>query len=201
MSCNKIENHEEDGLDLLISQYTGRIRIENWLRANLKSIQELEDSTYQICNSFFIDTAVGDQLDAIAAIVGEKRGSYSDEELRIIISLKILANKSNGKVEDFLALLAAIDPNAVYTEKYPASIHLKLSYEITNLRLRSIIARFMKAIKPAGVALSAIARDNTTSFRMSPLYGASSQTGRGFSSVHGTVPIGAGKLVSEIITT
>lgn len=202
MTCDKIDNHVEDGLSKLISQYQKRKRIEGWITSVLNQVQELEDNAYLICTAFDVDTAVGEQLDFLGKIVGQARGGFDDDTYRLLIKTRILTNKSRGTGPDFINVLLQLNENNVYEERYPATIFALINDPtLTDPSIRSVYKEILFAAKPAGVELWAIDRavagDNP--FRFSQLYNTSVfNSPRGFNSVHGTVPTGSGKLVSVL---
>tara|TARA_R110000868_G_scaffold317563_1_gene578398 strand:+ start:944 stop:1693 length:750 start_codon:yes stop_codon:yes gene_type:complete len=73
--------------------------------------------------AFLINSAVGDQLDIIGAIVVIARDGRADEQYREAIKFKIFLNTSNGRVEEIILILKTITEatKIVYSDHPPAS--------------------------------------------------------------------------------
>lgn len=199
----KIYDHEDQGINLLISQFKGRYRIEGWLKSVLHQIQDLEDANFEVGLAFLIDTAVDTALDALGVIVGQPRNGMSNDLYRIFIKAKIAVNRSSGTPYDIQTIAKLLDTDPGYLEQYPASITVYLSQDLSDLSLRASINTIMQQGKPAGVSLDVIDTGVAGEFplRLSTAYNAPiNNSPYGLSSVHGTVPTGSGKLVSIILS-
>jgi len=73
--------------------------------------------------AFLINSAVGDQLDIIGAIVVIARDGRIDEEYREAIKFKIFQNTSNGRVEEIILILKTVTQatKIVYSDHPPAA--------------------------------------------------------------------------------
>lgn len=101
-------NHVEEGLALLLTQFSGSEKLKNLLGALLGQLQETDDSFYALSNGGFIDNAQGDALDLQGKIVGQERGSMLDDEFNLWIKTRILLNHCQGTSEDIYGLLRVI---------------------------------------------------------------------------------------------
>lgn len=149
----RIPDHIEQGLDRLLDQYKGKPRLETWLSVYLKQVQIFEDATYDVIIKRLIDSAAGAQLAVIGRIVGEpNKLSLSDDEYRVFIRARVIANRSLGRVIDVLDVLNMISTVPVrFTEQYPASMNLEFAEEPTYNT--EVTAEMLRDTKAAGVWL------------------------------------------------
>lgn len=150
-----IPDHVQQGVDLLISQYKDRYYITQLLKARLQGIQNIEDAGFVLLYCFLLDTAVGDQLDTLGKIVGQARGSFTDDVYRLLVKGSIARNISTGKTPDLTSLLGIIDPEAVLTETYSASIRIISGLDFLadgNWELASVYVDLVTKTKAAGIS-------------------------------------------------
>lgn len=108
MPIARITDHEDQGLELLLTQFQGRPRLAAWLRSYLRQVQLLEDAIYDVIIARMIDRAVGAQLDQLGRLVGERRLDRDDDTYRVFIRARILVNRSTGTAPELLAILDLI---------------------------------------------------------------------------------------------
>lgn len=128
MLPEKITDHVAQAKGRLTSMFKDRRLIVVLLSAIIKQLQELENVTWQVIESRQLaNSPVGVQLDKLGKITGEPRKGRSDAAYLEAVKLRILINRSTGKVPDLLRILSvAANGNPwEYREKYPAN------YEIT----------------------------------------------------------------------
>ncbi len=65
-------------------------------------IQAVEDALKQLFTGYWIEYAVGSQLDALGKLVGQKRQGFIDDDYRRLIRAKISVNRSKGRIEDLI---------------------------------------------------------------------------------------------------
>lgn len=143
MSYSKKSNHIEEGLAKLISQFNKKPKIRALATSYIRQFQELEDAFSDLLTETTIDNSEGIHLDNIGAIVGEPRIGRSDEQYRVALRARILLNKSNGTIEDVIALAIA-------------STGLALTIEITEYFPASFNARIVETIDPSVVDTDAM---------------------------------------------
>lgn len=100
-----------------------------WLSIDIDRLQRIEDVLLAIYAAFDVDTAVGDQLEALGEIVGEKRKGRADELYRLWVKARIVINRSNGKVHDLLKITRIVlgsDPLVTYTPDYPMAFRIDI---------------------------------------------------------------------------
>lgn len=79
--------------------------LQKWIVTYTNQIQDLEQAFFQLINERTVDAAVGAQLDGVGSIVGEQRFGRNDPDYRVAIKGRIRLNKSNGTIEDIIAVL------------------------------------------------------------------------------------------------
>jgi hypothetical protein len=124
----KVE-HSELGLARLIWQYRGsQPRLQAWLETYLDTYQDLEDVAYQVMTDRWPLTAIGVQLDNLGKIVGQERGELTDDQYRLFILARILANKSKGRAANIGEILEILGfPTIDIWEHYPAELHVSVA--------------------------------------------------------------------------
>jgi hypothetical protein len=122
-------DHSEIGQARLIWQYRGdKPRMQAWLAAYLESLQTLEDTAIQVMANRWPLTAEGEQLDILGKIVGQERGALTDDQYRLFILARILANRSKGRASDLGEILEVLGfPTIDIWEHYPAEIHVSVA--------------------------------------------------------------------------
>lgn len=100
MTVERIEDVEADGLSILFQQYRDSPRLQSLIRAILGPVQDLEDDTFAMLSVYDLETAAGDQLDKIAALLNEPRSGRTDTELRRILRVRIRVLRSEGRTRD-----------------------------------------------------------------------------------------------------
>jgi len=116
-------------------------------------VQALEDDAWELL-ALTVDNAVGAQLEQIGAWVGEDpAGDLTDAEYRRFILARIQINKSNGTVEDAIAILSAIAGVTATQKNYvPATSALTIVTDpLLSAAVRARLVTSMGACKPAGV--------------------------------------------------
>lgn len=193
----KDNNIVQGGLDVLISQYQNRYRIEGVIKSILTEVQESEDAIYDVGNFFLVDNAVGIGLDYLGNIVGQARNGLDDDLYRTFIRARIGVNKSNGTPTDLMTVAEIIEepnpefPNQIfptYIEVYPASVIIYLYGNLDSIALRSLKNQLLQAARAAGIALDVIDLDITDGnpFHFANTYNENDFSNGGFSSIHGS---------------
>jgi len=118
-------DHEQEGLDLLLAQFQDRELLAELIKAFLIQIQELEDVNASLMTEPIIDSSSGDQLDVLGRIVGQPRDGRTDEIYRLWIKARIQLNRSSGTAEEILNLVRLItglaDSEVRISDYYPAA--------------------------------------------------------------------------------
>lgn len=153
MSINFKDNHIEEGLALLISQFKEKDNIEALLTAFLTQIQELEDVASSLITDRTISSAVGEQLNILGRIVGQPREGRDDDTYRLWIQARILINRSSGTAEEIYTVLKLLtqqldEGSFKIADEYPARFVITLYDAISTEDAQTIfdIVEFMKPI-------------------------------------------------------
>jgi hypothetical protein len=179
-------------------------RMEAYLESIVGLLQPLEDLCWQLLEERYLEAisgngpAEGTQLDGLGLIVGESRGNADDDTYRAFISVKILINRSTGKIEELYDILVLLgcDTYAVI-EDHPA----KIDVYATNVQYYEKTRDAVLLWKPAGVGIgtlyfSTVSAANT--FTLSDQYGTETFSDtQGLSSEYG--PVIGGKLAGDVI--
>lgn len=147
------EEHVAEAISHLIEFFRNGPRNQALLTAIMDQVQEVEDANWAHKNAFDVDTAVGDQLDLLGKRVGERRDDRTDAAYRTAVRTRILVNRSNGRLEELIAIAIGISPGAtVYVQElYPSTISMELD-TFGSATLQQAY-RLLKKAKTAGVRL------------------------------------------------
>jgi hypothetical protein len=148
----KISDHVEQAQDRLVEQFKPKPTVNDLIEVYTLGLQTIEDELIRLLNERTLESAVGQQLDNLGAIVGQPREGRTDEEYRLWISARRLIANSNGTPDDHLRLIKTVLPasTSLYIPFYPAGYQIR-SYglgEGNGAQLEQILW----TIKPAGVA-------------------------------------------------
>jgi len=168
MPIDKITTHIADAKERLIQQYKDKPNFLTLLESCIAQVQNLEDGIYAIFGLLSIENSIGEQLDRIGEIVGQKREGKDDEEYRLFIYARIGINISTGKIEELLFIWRFITKaNLIYLmEIFPAGIAIGTSNEIDS-NLIDAVFDLLEKVSAAGVAVdhvTAFEEDNAFAF-------------------------------------
>jgi hypothetical protein len=151
-----VENNDRQttAASLLIDLFREKPEFLKLLSSYVAETQELENVLFDLLQAFWIDTAVGVQLDAIGEIVGAAREGLDDERYRVRVRVRILLNLTNGTPNEILRIVnMLIEGGAAYgtyTPIYPASFNIELHGDLTEAQIEEA-ARAVIEATPAGV--------------------------------------------------
>ncbi len=142
---------------LILSQYKDKPLLAGLLCSYLDRIQALDTATttlYQIALS--LDTAQGAHLDMLGRIVRESREGRGPAEYRRAIRVRVLVNRSQGRIEDLIAIASLFEDGAgVRVREYrPARVVVWMTAPAVNPPA-TLHVRLRRA-KAAGVALQTV---------------------------------------------
>lgn len=144
----------------MLSQFWGQPNIDAFFKALGQSVQALEDEAFGVLISTTFTAAVGHDLDVWGALVGEPRGSFDDEDYRVFIQARQLANLSTGRRDEMIAiwqLVTAPYLDVRHTDHYPASIQFDvLRADPMSAEQLARAGQIMRAAKPGGVGIALI---------------------------------------------
>ena len=142
-------------LDRLLEQFKDKPNIESILTTYISEVQDLEDTYFSLLNERGINTAVGNQLDILGALVNEQRLGRDDELYRIAILTRIGINNSEGTPNEIMSLLKNIE-NATKVkmwEHFPVSSIYYTNTEFTGNVCASESLQLMSPATSANVVV------------------------------------------------
>lgn len=150
-------NHVTDGLNRLCQQFKDKPNIVALLTIFLQRYQDLETAFWQLLTQRGIYVAEGVQLDAIGKIVGQPRNGLGDDDYRRYIFARILTDKSDGIIEDLIAIALMVlnDSNAqiLIMNTGMAALILRVKNITISDALANIALDFLQEATTAGVRL------------------------------------------------
>lgn len=125
----------EQAKSRLLYQYQKKPRMERFLSALMRPLQEVRKASWDVFTLTNVETAEGDALDTLGDIVGEPRRDRLDDVYRRWIRARIRANRSDGKASDLYAVLGLLYPEyaARITDRFPNAVDLELLGAIDDL--------------------------------------------------------------------
>lgn len=157
MTITQITDHEDRAAARIVGKLRDKPRFEALVRALVSPFQEIEDTLWALFESD-VDSATGDELDVLGRIVGEPRAGETDDEVyRRRVRARIMANRSNGTVEDLIRVSRLIvNDDAAYhkaVRQSVATIVLRIEdVAITQSTADVLIAMLSRAVA-AGVRI------------------------------------------------
>jgi hypothetical protein len=154
----------------VLAQYQGlTARLVPGIGAIVGLVQQLEDQFWALYQATFLATATDIWLDYLGNIVGQPRQGLADGDYRACIYGRIIANRSDGKVEDLIAICRAVLQlpalNPIVIEQTLTSVYLEIPIAhpvdyndgagspVTPIHLRPFLERLLGIAKAGGVKL------------------------------------------------
>jgi hypothetical protein len=150
-----VTTHVITGLARLGQQFINAADLRALQASYLKEVQALEDALWAMLTDT-LETAIGAQLEVIGRIVGQQRGSLTDEPYRVFLRAAIAANKSRGTGEDLIlvtSLMLGGLSTFILTE-YPRAF--VLIEPLISTLYPDIMIRVLRRTKAGGVRLQLI---------------------------------------------
>lgn len=159
MTIAQITDHADRAVARIVGKLRDKPRFEALVRALVSPFQSIEDALWALFESD-VDRATGDELDVLGRIVGELRNGETDDTLyRRRVRARIMANRSNGTVEDIIRvvrLILADDTVRIYIRQiFPASILVELEDVAVDADVADLVAAFVSG-RARGAAAAAI---------------------------------------------
>jgi len=124
----QITDHAEAAFNRLLQQFRDGGNFGEMAQTFAARYQGLEDALISLIEGRYLANATGETLSQIGELVGEPRPSYGDaatddDSYRVLIYGRIAANTSQGRIEDLVRILGALNCTAIRIyQVYPASI-------------------------------------------------------------------------------
>lgn len=145
----------------LLAQYVNRPTLSALVGELGEAAQELETAVWGLIAQFNIDAAAGVWLDRLGVLVGEPRDGADDAAYRTYLRARIVANRSNGRIEDVIAVITAwnagVAPAVELSVLPPANFELVVGPLIAMADLERLV-RLLRATRAAGVGGMIITR-------------------------------------------
>jgi hypothetical protein len=147
-------DHCPAGLERLLHQFKGKPRLEAFICVFLDQVQLAENAFWDLFILRTLDQSEGAQLNGLGRIVGEARQDRTDSVFRRFIRVRILVNRSSGKLEELYGIVSAALDGAVarIQEHYPASEIVHVDSTLGDLPPESLY-RILFQAKAGGVKL------------------------------------------------
>jgi hypothetical protein len=115
----EIEKKTDQSLDLklVLAQYKNSTNLLAVISTNDKQAQDLENAFFEIRDEFYLDTAVGVQLDIIGKIFKVERKGLNDDEYRALIK-STSSSIGSGEPEFIIGALKSLY-GATFVDYYP----------------------------------------------------------------------------------
>lgn len=160
-------------LDRITSAHITRPRFMAWLKVLLDMLCEYANVAQGMNLAFYVESAVGDQLDAVGKLVGASRalpytstfatdGLLGDTDYRSYIRAKILQNMWDGTNESLPGLWQSVYPSLQmsYVDNMDMSMSITVTGDISDAMTEMIQAGLIVP-KPAGVSQTIVVNTTT----------------------------------------
>lgn len=143
-------DHVTDAQNHLIPDYDRLPRVEAWLFSAGAQLTQIEAELGELIRMRHLDLASGVWLDLLGEIVGEPRKGRLDADYRRYIRIRILVNRSKGKLGDFYAIgLLAFTGLDIWVIGYQKAIDFVLLSGPVPVVPEEFV-EYLRAAKPAG---------------------------------------------------
>lgn len=154
-----IEDHIREGLALLIPEYQDTPRWQAWIASFLAAVQELETAAFDLWEiPLSIEQATAEQLNLIGRIVREDRNGRSDDLYRLALRVRVLVNRSQGRIEELIRIVELFEDLASEADSYVKvqdvpNARIEVRIVRTPVNEPSEVQKRLRQAKAAGVAL------------------------------------------------
>jgi len=126
-------------LSLFLHQFRDSTKLQGIIKAANKSANDIETALFEIRDNFYLDTAIGIQLDILGIIFSEDRLGRDDNAYRIALKKKASLNYS-GEPESIIEVLQSIYEGTFvnYRPYYPAKFYIDSDAIVSNIGLNKI---------------------------------------------------------------
>lgn len=151
----KVEDVAAEMASKLLAQYKHKPRFVASLAAFGGVLQGVESGLWDLFTKRGLDEAEGAQLDGLGSIVGEPRRGRADDVYRRFIGVRILVNRSNGRIEELNTIVRAMlgEDASFFFRQYRLALVLHLGTDPAPLTYTEIL-QYLRAAKAATVRLA-----------------------------------------------
>lgn len=152
----------------VLSQYTSKPRFMALVNGVNGLAQDVENALWAIVGQLDTANAQGTWLDYLGNFVGEARAGANDANYRLFIEARILANKSQGTVEDIIGVIKKLTALSVFplARKPPASVEVILDGYAMTEPIRTRLMQLLRGTRAAGVRLMVLYAPDATDTNM-----------------------------------
>jgi hypothetical protein len=176
-----IGTHEEIAARKLAPPFWGKPFVAALLAAFTRELQALEDTFWEILESRTLANADLVRLKVLGKIVGQPRLGFSTENYRTLIAARALANVSQGRASDLLAVLDELLGAGQYVLLAPGNATLYLTVlQPVDAQGIAMVQQILPDTRAAGVGLQFLYSDPATAtdtFLWGDLWGAPEEWG------------------------
>ena len=155
----KIDLHEIE--DLILQQYKNADRLRGIIQGDIKQGSDLQDAFFDIRDEFWLDTAIGTQLDVIGSIQDAPRLGLNDDDYRNAIRTKIIINQGSGEPETIITAFRFLYGAGLVQLVFSGNANLQVFIDV--FVSEEDIEQITRII-PAGVNLSVVVFSDDSPF-------------------------------------
>lgn len=188
----------------MLAQYRDKLKLAAFVGELAERAQDLEAALFDVIEQTAVGTAIGVWLERLGAVVGEERGGEGDTLFRRYILARVKANRSEGTLEDVIAVITAwygsSFPTLIITE--PGRANLLIDLDDPDV-LADAVARLVKLLRDtraAGVGAQLLWQGDASSkvFTFSSSASLESDGSRGFGDSSNPATGGAFRSVEQV---
>lgn len=152
----------------VLSQYKSKPKFMALVNGVTGMVQQVEDALWAIVAQLDTAQAQGTWLDYLGNFVGEARAGANDAAYRLFIVARIIANKSQGTVEDVIGVIKIVTLLNVFpvARKTPASLEVFLDGYAMAEPVRTRLMQLLRRTRAGGVRLMVIYSPDATDTNM-----------------------------------
>lgn len=160
VAVGRNDQHANQALSNLIQFFRDKNRIAALMDSYSAQAQELEQVFWDLLTKRYLSNATGVNLEALGLIVGETRQGRLDEAYRAAIRVRVLVNRSNGRIEGLLTIAKQMlgggdDVDVKLIEAHPCAMTIRIQSELNGASALDL-ARMLRRAKAGGVRLVTI---------------------------------------------
>lgn len=188
----------------MLAQYRDKLKLAAFVGELAARAQELEAALFDVLEQTAVGTAIGIWLDRLGGVVGEERGGEGDTLFRQYVQARVKANRSEGTLEDVIAVITAwygsAFPTLALTEPGRANLLVELpSVAVTAAQIARLV-RLLRDTRSAGVGAQVLWQPQADSdtFTLSSSSSLQSDSARGLGDTSNPATGGALRGVEQV---
>lgn len=176
MALVRNDQHLAESIAGLAPPFWGKPRIAALVKSYLAQIQALEDALWDVIVERELETADLERLKVLGKIIGQPRLTFDEETYRTVLKARALANVSQGRASDILAVLELLfgTGNYTLTEVGNATLLISAGEPLTGIEAAEAV---LPDVRSAGVGFQLLFSDSTDVFRWGDAWGTPEEWG------------------------